>query len=1072
MKYQCPPLLLTIFNRPHETAKLFEVIKQVRPSRLFISADGPRLNFPDDVVGCRAARNVISVDWECEVWWHTRRRNLGTKLSLYDGISWFFRYVEEGIILQDDCLPDLSYFTFCNALLTKYRNDDRIFGISADGFLTNPKLPASYYFSRVIYVSCWAGWRRSWKLLDIHQTDWPELKQSDELNDPLQHRSVRAFEPRPWRNPCHAHRDTFSDAVIYSILKHGLLGISPATNLIVDDEFRHSNVFSAPENLGLVRIPSSPILFPLVHPDVVKPFVDFEGCVTKSLDFEESGDLTKIEHRKASISDPSMGDIFNNQECCTNVGEFVLYAVSTSLVVESLVHSSEVNNIEPETPASHFRKMVIHDPSAGELITRQIFPPAIFTMSADLACTTSVVESLITESTGEDDASESTLKTESITAYDPSMGHILDHLISCADRVDMTYVRPILGNMINEKVSSPPVVRNSRIGQSLPYLLSLDGEEFIGAAYAEILGRAPDPNGQRYYGLRLQHGIARIQILAELAGSGEATVAANWKRQLRWPYLLLKAWRMPVIGWVSELLCGFTRLHLRELLVRNDEQFVTCAFHAVLGRLPDPEGLEHYLGQLRGGFNKIAILSDLRSSSEGRAAGGRVAGLTTASWLHRLRKAPVVKSLIDVLTLPSVIINTLHRMRTVELSLYRHHEQQHSDVVNIRESVKEIHVSILALAQQLAKYADGTATLMDKESAAVSRQLSKVTSEMQTALSKTQADLAHKVQEAASLLGTSLPQTVAQASTAILAQLAKGETAQQQLRADLNQLNPQLGRIELYGMTAARRISVSCGSGAVLLRTNVGYVLCANEDHALIAALVESGELEPGTRHLIQRILSPGDVFIDVGANIGMHTLAAAQAMRGHGRVIAFEPYPPTARLLEQTVWMNGFTPVIDIHCVAATDDQRDRTLYLGATSGHHSLFPLDESFATDNASVKVQATTIDQITANVQVATLIKIDAEGAELEVLAGAAALVKRSKDVGIIAEFGNSHLKRTSGTAQEWLAHFSKLGFLCQGIHPDTGVLADISVDELNKVASITLFFARLNSTIWEKAKGKE
>jgi FkbM family methyltransferase len=283
------------------------------------------------------------------------------------------------------------------------------------------------------------------------------------------------------------------------------------------------------------------------------------------------------------------------------------------------------------------------------------------------------------------------------------------------------------------------------------------------------------------------------------------------------------------------------------------------------------------------------------------------------------------------------------------------------------------------------------------------------------------------------------------------------------IEESIAQLNPKLGRIEQYGLAAARRISIPCGDNSVMIRSSVGYILCADEDHALMATLIESGELEAGTRQLIQRILNPGDVFIDVGANIGMHTLAALHVMQGKGRVVAFEPYPQTAKLLEKSIWLNGYSTMVDLHCVAVSNEKKEQTLYLGATSGHHSLFPLEES----NMSVSVQVTTLDQSITDIPIVNLIKIDAEGAELEVLAGAEFLLERSRDVGIIAEFGSSHLKRIGATTQEWLEHFCKLGFEYQAIHPDTGVVNDISIEELDKIESVNLFFARPQSPIWEK-----
>ena len=181
MKHQPPPVLLTIFNRPQQTAELFEIIKQIKPSKLFISADGPRANIPGDKAACRATRNVILVDWECETWWHTKRKNLGESQSVYEGASWFFKYVEEGIVLPDDCLPDLSFFALCQDLLTRYRNDDRIFGITTDSIFLESHLAGESKPSELTRTFGWAAWRRSWKLLDLYQTGQRKLQKSNRI---------------------------------------------------------------------------------------------------------------------------------------------------------------------------------------------------------------------------------------------------------------------------------------------------------------------------------------------------------------------------------------------------------------------------------------------------------------------------------------------------------------------------------------------------------------------------------------------------------------------------------------------------------------------------------------------------------------------------------------------------------------------------------------------------------------------------------------------------------------------------------------------------------------------------
>jgi FkbM family methyltransferase len=244
-----------------------------------------------------------------------------------------------------------------------------------------------------------------------------------------------------------------------------------------------------------------------------------------------------------------------------------------------------------------------------------------------------------------------------------------------------------------------------------------------------------------------------------------------------------------------------------------------------------------------------------------------------------------------------------------------------------------------------------------------------------------------------------------------------------------------------------------------MIRSEIGFVLCSADDHALIATLLEAGELEPGTRHLIRRILNPGDTYIDVGANIGMHMLAAAQAMNGSGKIIGFEPFGPTKALIDKTMWINGFSGITETHQMAVSNKSGSQLLNLGATSGHHSLFKLDTPAALAKPPVQVELISLDEITKPHQVVHLLKIDAEGAELEVLEGAKRLLKDNPQIKLIVELGISHLERTGHTIEDWLGKFSNLGFDFQVINANSGELETHSVEELKVAGAVNLFFSK-------------
>lgn len=157
------PVLFLIFNRPETTQQVFSAIREAKPPRLYIGADGARPENSAEAIQCELARSIATqVDWDCEVKTLFRDQNLGCRLAVSQAISWFFENEPEGIILEDDCLPSQSFFWFCQEMLDYCRNDKAVGAIC--GFYSNEldyKPNASFFFSRYLRVWGWAGWRRS-----------------------------------------------------------------------------------------------------------------------------------------------------------------------------------------------------------------------------------------------------------------------------------------------------------------------------------------------------------------------------------------------------------------------------------------------------------------------------------------------------------------------------------------------------------------------------------------------------------------------------------------------------------------------------------------------------------------------------------------------------------------------------------------------------------------------------------------------------------------------------------------------------------------------------------------------
>jgi hypothetical protein len=234
------PVLLIIFNRPDVTAEVVAALRKVRPRRLFIAADGPRLNFETDVELCLRTREIASnPDWECEVITLFQKENLGVGGGPNAALSWFFEQVEEGIILEDDCLPSQSFFEFCAYFLAKYRDHPRVATVGGNFFLPHLlRMQQPYYFSKYFQVWGWATWRRTWQHYHFDLSFLPE----GEWDRICQENSATLVEAKYWQYVVRALAKGTIDAWDFQLSlicwKEKLLHISPARNLVKNIGFR------------------------------------------------------------------------------------------------------------------------------------------------------------------------------------------------------------------------------------------------------------------------------------------------------------------------------------------------------------------------------------------------------------------------------------------------------------------------------------------------------------------------------------------------------------------------------------------------------------------------------------------------------------------------------------------------------------------------------------------------------------------------------------------------------------------------------------------------------------------
>lgn len=172
------PILFIIFIRPLATQRVFEQIKRIKPTYLFIAADGPRTDKPEDKERCEVTRKIIDqIDWKCDLKTLLRAENRGCGFGPSEAISWFFDHVKQGIILEDDCVPNLDFFHFCERLLDKYEHNIDIFQISGTLPLVSWKsYTQDYLISKFGGTWGWATWRRAWNKFDYKASAWKELQ--------------------------------------------------------------------------------------------------------------------------------------------------------------------------------------------------------------------------------------------------------------------------------------------------------------------------------------------------------------------------------------------------------------------------------------------------------------------------------------------------------------------------------------------------------------------------------------------------------------------------------------------------------------------------------------------------------------------------------------------------------------------------------------------------------------------------------------------------------------------------------------------------------------------------------
>ncbi|MGF1531045.1 MAG: hypothetical protein ACFCU4_06765 [Puniceicoccaceae bacterium] len=266
------PVLVIFFNRSDKVARLMARLREVKPEILLLASDGPRPGVAGEAGKVAAIREMVDgmVNWSCTIHRFYQEINLGCGLGPATAITRTFELYEEAIILEDDCVPDPSFFPYCAELLERYRDDPRVMVISGQAFVGVPRRrEADYFFTRYPYTWGWASWRRAWELFDLNLSDYQAILDEGWMEDVFEERQMR----RVWRRRFEWVKDFRDPSVwdfqwFFACIFKGGLSVSPYENLVDYIGFGDGATHTNDAGRFPVCKPTG-VRFPLRHPRLV-----------------------------------------------------------------------------------------------------------------------------------------------------------------------------------------------------------------------------------------------------------------------------------------------------------------------------------------------------------------------------------------------------------------------------------------------------------------------------------------------------------------------------------------------------------------------------------------------------------------------------------------------------------------------------------------------------------------------------------------------------------------------------------------------------------------------------------
>lgn len=265
------PLLFLVFNRPIHTRQAFNEIRKIKPRHFYIGADGPREGSTDDETNCEEVRRIVSeIDWECDPRFLFNDRNLGTKMAVSGAINWFFRNVEAGIIMEDDCIPDPTFYSFASEMLDRYRDDVKVMHINGTNFLKGKRIvtDSSYYFSNFCHVWGWASWRRAWDRYDVGMKDFQSTKKEELIKSISNDIKVGEYWYSCLEAVYSGKVDTWDYQWYYAFWKNHGCAITPSMNMVSNIGFDSAGTRTVSKYNRFSKMRRFPMK-EIIHPDSI-----------------------------------------------------------------------------------------------------------------------------------------------------------------------------------------------------------------------------------------------------------------------------------------------------------------------------------------------------------------------------------------------------------------------------------------------------------------------------------------------------------------------------------------------------------------------------------------------------------------------------------------------------------------------------------------------------------------------------------------------------------------------------------------------------------------------------------